>query len=106
MIQVSIPSANLRRMSGIGKESKKPYDLAFQDGYFHTFDKDGVKAPFPQKVEIMLPKDKDGASLFFQPGEYQLAPHAVYVDRNGKLAVDPSALTLVKLAAPARPTQA
>jgi len=103
MIKVSIPSATVRTMSGIGKTSGKPYNLAFQDAYFHTVDRDGVAAPFPQKVEIFAPKDANGNPQPYAPGEYQLAPSSLFVDRGGKLAIDPQLIAL-KPAASARPT--
>lgn len=89
MIKVSIPSATLRLMEGIGKASGKPYKLAFQDAYFHTIDKDGSVAPFPQRVEIFAPKDANGNPVAHQPGEYQLAPSSIYVGRDGKLVIEP-----------------
>jgi len=89
MIKVSIMSTTVRNMTGIGKVSGKPYSLNFQDAWFHTIDKDGVAAPFPQKVELILPTAKDGAALFYAIGQYELAPSSVYVDRNGKLALEP-----------------
>lgn len=104
MIKVAIASTVVRRQQGIGKVSGKPYDMTFQDAYFYTVDKDGTVTPFPQKVEIILPKDKDGAAMFFAPGNYQLSPSSLQVDRNGKLVVEPMLVPLA--AATARPTSA
>jgi len=94
MIKVSIPSATVRTMEGIGKASGKPYKLAFQDAYFHTIDRDGVPAPFPQKVEIFAPKDPNGNPQPYQPGEYQLSPSSVHVGRDGKLGIEPLLIPL------------
>jgi len=105
MIRISIASTAVRSMRGNSKVSGKPYDLAFQDAWFHTIGKDGVAAPYPQKVEIILPRADDGAALFYAVGEYQLAPSSVYVDRNGKLSIEPH-LVALKPAAVARPAQA
>lgn len=87
MIKVTIHSAEVRHMSGTSKTTQKPYNMAFQEGYFHTVGKDGKPAPYPQKVEFMLDKDKEGAALFYPPGEYHLDASSIYVDRNGRLAL-------------------
>jgi len=105
MIKISIPSANLRTMEGIGKASGKPYKLAFQDAYFHTIDKDGVAAPYPQKVEIFAPKDGNGNPVPYQPGDYQLSPSSVYVGRDGKLGIEPILIPF-RPAVPATPRAA
>jgi len=103
MIKVTIASTAVREQSGIGKTSGKPYNMAFQDAWFHTIGKDGKAAPYPQKVELILPRNEQGAALFFPVGDYQLAPSSVYVDRGGKLAIDGSQLKAMP-AASARPT--
>jgi len=105
MIRITIASTTVRNMRGNSKTTGKPYDMAFQEAWFHTIGKDGVAAPYPQKVEIILPRDTDGAALFHPVGDYQLAPASVYVDRNGKLALEP-VLVALKPAVAARPTQA
>lgn len=98
MIRVSIHSAEIRSVSGNAKATGRPYSMSFQDGYFHTVGKDGKPAPYPQKCEFMLEKDKDGAALYFAPGEYLLDPSSVYVDRDGRLALS------VRLKAPVKAT--
>ena len=105
MIKVTIASTQVREQSGTSKTTGKPYNMAFQDAWFHTIGRDGKPAPFPQKVELILPRNEQGAALYFAPGEYQLAPSSVYVDRGGKLAIDGSQLVALKQpAATARPT--
>jgi len=89
MIKVSITSTTVRRMAGTSKTTGKQYDMSFQDGWLHLFDKEGNPEPFPTKVELNLPKDKDGAALFCAPGDYQLHPSSIYVDGKGKLSVAP-----------------
>lgn len=89
MIQVSVTSTEVRNQSGIAKGTNKPYSLNFQTAWVHTHDRNGTKNPYPEKVEIILEKDKDGAALFHPPGEYVLAPSSVYVDRSGNLAISP-----------------
>lgn len=98
MIKVSVTSPNVRRMQGNAKATGKPYDMSFQDAWFFLYDRDGVADPHPTKVEINLPKDKDGAALFYAPGEYLLHPSSIYVDGKGRLSVAPR---LAKAAAPA-----
>lgn len=89
MIQVSVTSTEVRNQSGNVKATGKPYSLNFQTVWFHTFDRNGAKNPFPEKSEIILEKDKDGAAIYYPIGEYTLAPQSVYVDRSGNLAVSP-----------------
>lgn len=104
MIKVTIVQSALRTMSGVGKTSGKPYSLAFQDAYFHTIDKDGVAAPFPQKVEIFAPKDERGNPAAYAPGDYVLAPSSITVGRDGRLAIDP-VLMPIKAAVASTPRQ-
>lgn len=89
MIQVSVTSTEVRNQSGNAKATGKAYSLNFQTVWFHTFDKTGAKNPFPEKSEIILEKDKDGAAIYYPIGEYTLSPQSLYVDRSGNLAVSP-----------------
>lgn len=99
MIKVQITSTNVRRMQGNAKATGKPYDMSFQDAWMFLTDRDGKPDPYPTKVEVNLPKDKDGAALFYPEGNYQLHPSSVYVDNGGRLALSPR---LVALAPPAK----
>jgi len=83
MIQVSVTSTEVRNQSGTAKATGKPYSMNFQTVWFHTFDRNGVKNPYPEKAEIILEKDAQGAALFYPVGEYTLAPQSVYVGRTG-----------------------
>lgn len=89
MNKVTVTSTVVRNQSGNAKATGKPYSLDFQTVWVHTCDRDGVPLPFPEKVEIILEKDKDGAALFYPAGEYTLSPSSVYVDRSGNLALSP-----------------
>lgn len=89
MIQVSVTSTEVRTQSGNAKATGKPYSLNFQTVWFHTCDRTGQKLPYPEKAEIILEKDADGAALFHPVGEYTLAPSSLYIDRNGNLAISP-----------------
>lgn len=89
MIKVTVHSSEVRHMSGNSKTTGKPYALAFQTVYVHTHAKDGTQNPYPEKVEIILEKDKDGAALFHSPGAYILHPSSIYVDSRGNVAVAP-----------------
>lgn len=89
MIKVEVTSTAVRRMTGNAKATGKPYDMSFQDVWMFLSDRDGRPDPHPTKVEISLPKDKDGAALFYQPGTYQLHPSSIYVDGKGRLSVAP-----------------
>ena len=98
MIQVSVTSTEVRNQSGNAKASGKPYSLNFQTVWVHTHDKTGKKNPYPEKTEIILDKNEQGAALFYPVGEYTLAPESIYVDRSGNLAVAPR-LVAIKPAA-------
>lgn len=103
IIQVSVTSTEVRNQSGTSKASGKAYSLNFQTAWFHTVDRQGVKNPYPEKAEIILEKDAQGAALFYPVGEYTLAPQSVYVDRSGNVAISPR---LVPLKATPRPAAA
>lgn len=94
IIQVSVTSTEVRNQSGTAKVSGKPYSLNFQTAWFHTVDRQGVKNPYPEKAEIILEKDAQGAALFYPVGEYTLAPQSVYVDRSGNVAIAPRLVPL------------
>lgn len=94
MIKVQITSTQVRRMTGNAKGTGKPYDMSFQDAWMFLTDRDGKPDPYPTKVEIMLPKDKDGAALFYPEGNYQLHPSSIYVDQTGRLALSPRLVAL------------
>lgn len=89
MIQVSVTSTEVRNQRGTAKASGKAYDLNFQTVWFHTYDRQGNKNPYPEKSEIILEKNEQGQALFWPIGEYTLAPSSVYVDRSGNLAIAP-----------------
>lgn len=100
MIRVTVSSTAVREQSGNAKATGKPYHLSFQTVWMHLADRDGNADPYPTKVEIILPRDKqDGAAIFYPVGEYQLAPSSIYVDARGNVAVAPR---LVPLRAPAK----
>lgn len=83
MIQVSVTSEEIRNQTGNAKATGKPYSLNFQTVWLHTYDRTGQKLPYPEKAEIILEKDKDGAPLYYPKGEYTIAPWSIYVDRSG-----------------------
>ena len=102
MNKVIITSTEVRHQSGNSKTTGKPYAMSFQTGWIQTFSRDGTPNPYPEKFEIILEKDKDGAALFHATGEYVLHPSSIYLDRQGNLAVAPrlaSVKPVVKAAA-------
>lgn len=99
MIKVTIHSTEVRTMSGVSKTSGKPYNMAFQEGWMHLYDRAGKPDPHPTRVELTLEHGQDGAALFYPLGEYTLHPSSIYVGRDGRLAITPR---LLKTAAPAR----
>lgn len=101
MIKVSVTSTEVRTQSGNAKATGKPYSLAFQTVWMHTHDRTGKPNPYPEKVEIILEKNEQGAPLFYPAGDYTLAPESVYVNRNGDLSLSPRLVALKPAAAPA-----
>jgi len=83
MIRITVAQSTVRELKGVSKNTGKPYHMRFQAGYAHTVDRDGNTPPYPEKFEISLGNDDTA----YQPGEYTLHPSAVYVDRDGRLAV-------------------
>ena len=94
MIQISVKSTEVRNMRGTAKASGKQYDLNFQTVYVHTHDRNGNANPYPEKTEIILEKNEQGAALFYPLGEYTFAPGSVYVSRNGDLNISPRLVPL------------
>lgn len=85
MIKITITTADIREMKGIGKTSGKPYHMRFQTGHAFTVSADGTVAEFPDKFEISL---EDG-QLPYPRGNYMLSPSAVFVNRDGRMDVRP-----------------
>lgn len=98
MLKITITSTAVREMKGIGKASGKAYHFGMQTAWVHTHEKNGDSLPFPEKIDLMLDQDKDGAFLFNAPGEYTLHPSSIYVDQNGRLAVAPRLIPAAKKA--------
>jgi hypothetical protein len=94
LIKVTVFDMPIRRLSGVGKTSGKPYDMAVQTIYFHTQDASGQPLPVPEKSELVLDKDQ----VPFPPGDYTLSPASLYVNRDGKLAVAPKLVALKRAA--------
>lgn len=94
MIKISVKSTEVRNRRGKAKVSGKDFDLNFQTVWVHTYDRSGKPSPYPEKTEIILEKNEQGAALFYPEGDYTLAPESFYVSRNGDLALQPK---LVKL---------
>jgi hypothetical protein len=98
MIKITILSKDTRNNKGISKTSGKPYDMDFQTGYAHTFDKKtGQPNPYPEKIELTLDKNPAGMPEAYEPGEYQLHPASLFVGKYG-LEVAPKLVPLVKKA--------
>jgi hypothetical protein len=96
MIKVIVYQTALREMKGTSAKSGRPYHLRIQNAYAVTVDKDGNTPPVPEKFEISLDSDQP----VYQPGEYTLHPSAIYVDRDGRLAISPRLAPAPKAATP------
>lgn len=92
MIRITVYDLPVRRLQGTSKVSGKPYDMSIQTVYAHTMDTNGVALPVPEKFEVVLDKEQSP----YPPGDYQLSPASLYVDRDGRLAVAPRLVPLTK----------
>ena len=88
MIKVSVMSTDVRNQSGTAKQSGKPYSMNFQTVWLHTFDQTGKPNPYPEKAEVILPKNEQGAALFYPLGDYTIAPESLYLDRSGDIKLN------------------
>lgn len=90
MIKIRILSDKLNILKGVGKESGKPYEMHIQTAYAYTVNDLGEIAEIPEKFEFVLQKDAEG--LISKPlprGDYTLSPSAIYIDRNGRMSINP-----------------
>jgi hypothetical protein len=94
MIKITVASGNAREL--VGKASGKKFRV--QTGYAHTTDRDGVMPPFPDKFDFFLDDDAQP----YPAGDYTLHPSALYVNREGQLAIAPRLAPVKKADAPAR----
>lgn len=85
MIKIRILTDKTQHLKGVGKTSGKPYDMHLQTAYAYTIDADGQQSEIPEKFEFVLDQDQPP----FQRGDYTLTPDAVYIDRNGRMGINP-----------------
>ncbi len=88
-MRIEIVSAEVKRMKGTSKKTGNAYDMAMQEAYLHTGGR------YPDRFELSVPKDKDGAFLGpYQPGFYVPTGDS-YEVRDGRLAINSYELLLV-----------
>jgi hypothetical protein len=85
MIKVRILTDKTQHLKGIGKASGKPYDMHLQTAYAFTIDGDGTVSEIPEKFEFVL----EQGQLPFPRGDYTVTPDAIFVDRNGRMGINP-----------------
>ena len=85
MMQIIIQRAEAKRFTGTSKVSGKPYNFQTQTAYMYTYDDQGNRSDFPEKVELTLESNQEP----YPKGVYILAPHSFYVDRNNRLSISP-----------------
>lgn len=87
MIRVTVYQTAVTDLKGTSLKSGSPkdYHMRLQAAYVHTVDRQGNPPPVPEKIEIALDRDQPAYAV----GEYELQPSAIYVDRNGRLAISP-----------------
>ena len=79
MIRISVKSTEVRNQKGAAKATGKPYNMDFQEAYAYTVDRNGVINPFPEKIELTLEHDANGAALFYPVGDYVPSQSSYYV---------------------------
>lgn len=85
MIRITVHSGEARSINYTNKRTGQPATLRVQTAYAHIVNEQGETAPYPEKFEVTL---RDGQSPY-APGDYTLHPSAIYLDRDGRLAVAP-----------------
>lgn len=95
MIRILIHKGDVKTINYLDKKTGEPKTLRAQEAYAFTLNAEGQPAPFPEKFEFLLERDQRA----FPPGEYQLHPSALYVDRNHKLGLS---VRLAPLTSPAK----
>ena len=85
MIKIRILSDKTRHLKGVSKASGKPYHVRLQTGYAFTIDHDGSASEIPEKFELVLQHDQRP----YEPGDYTLDSYSVYIDRNGRMSINP-----------------
>lgn len=85
-IKVEINKIEVEEISGNAKATGKPFAFTKQVGWLHGSD------PYPTRFEFIV----DSPSKALQPGFYALDENSVYVDRNGRLAINPKLNPIVK----------
>lgn len=90
MIDIRILSDKVQNLKGVGKQSGKPYDMNIQTGYASVIDADGTVSEIPEKFEFVLERDQQPLAR----GKYTLSPSSIYVDRNGRIGINPKFLTV------------
>lgn len=98
MIRIHIAQSTVRELKGVSKTTQREYHLRFQTGYVFPVDEQGNPPPFPKEIELSLDKDQ----LPYAPGDYQLLPSSIYVNREGKLSVAPRLAPAKKASASAQ----
>ncbi len=86
MLKVTVDSQTLRIQPYTDKKTGESKTLPFQVAYVFTVDEGGTPGRYPEKLEFIPPRDDQGRPAPYAPGDYQLHPSAVFIDRNGRLA--------------------
>lgn len=90
MIKIRILKDTVQVLKGVGKDSGKPYELHIQTAYAYTVDESGEVTEIPEKFEFILHRDASGEIVPpLARGDYTISPAAFYVDRQGRLSLNP-----------------
>lgn len=78
-LKFEIKAATVETLNVTRKRDGQQFTLRKQEAWIDT-----GKA-YPQRVELTLDRDQGP----YPPGEYVLSGDSIYVDRNGRLAINP-----------------
>jgi hypothetical protein len=85
MIKIEITGTEIRTKSGVSARSGKSYNIREQDGYAHTFDREGKPNRYPVRLAVSLGDEQAP----YAPGVYTLAPESLYTNRYNQLEIKP-----------------
>jgi hypothetical protein len=85
MIKIEITSAEVRIKTGTSVRTGKAYNIREQDGYAHTYDREGKPNRYPVRLSVSLEDDQPP----YPPGVYTLSPESLYTNRYNQLEIKP-----------------
>jgi len=92
MFKVTVTPLPVELIKWTDKNTGEQRSMRKQSAYLHFFFEDGTPSPVPDKFGFVLRDDQQP----YAPGDYQLHPSALQVDRDGRLSCKPVLTPLAK----------